>query len=249
LTAVCTGVLSASSIRSISATIGNPKDGARFHAYLSDAALAVRRCADALLAAEPGNDGVIVERRAAREVFAKALLDQLPCERRRTRTGARVDDFAVDLEGELALVHHAGDSQWIGLPAAVVALQCRTPHEVVEGNPHHRPIRQLGVRLEEIAQQPAYRARRQRFCRQVFVDVQVEPRHVYATHIGLGQVHIRRNTRRRTHGAAVGSGQRHRHVDVAHADPFERAGNRRLRLVGDIGHRAYDILVVVHGIS
>src|SRR5690606_40534098 len=70
------------------------------HPYLGRAALAVRRGADAVLAAEPREHRGAVERRAGREVGLEALLDQLSRERRRTRAGARILDADRKLPGK-----------------------------------------------------------------------------------------------------------------------------------------------------
>jgi len=196
----------------------------------------VRRGADALLGAQPGQNGIEIERLGPVEIDQETLLNQLPGERRRARAGAGIDHRIAQLHRELAAIHGRLQGDRVGAPARVVADQRRTADQIIEGDVDFGAVGQFGVRVQELAQHPAQQAGRQRLVADHPIDVQVQPRHVNAAHIralevdegidlGAGHDHI-----------ATGLHELDGHFDLTHAHPIELAGDRRLRFAGDVGH-------------
>jgi hypothetical protein len=107
---------------------------------------------------------------------------------------------------------------------------------------------QILVRFQERAQQGLEHGRVDGLRAQVFVDQQVQARHVNAATIRTGEIDEGTDLGARALYVAVAGVEAYGHLDAVHPHPIQRASQMRLRLGGDIGHQANGVFVRMHGV-
>ena len=204
-------------------------------AQAGDAALRVGRAGDRFLGAEPVLD---VRRRHlafGAEIAVEALLDELPRQCRRSRAGARVPDAERQFQVKLAVDHRAADGHWIVVPAGVFRHQRASAQDVVEGELDEGVPGEVAVRRRQGREQELQAGAAERLGGGVFVEDEIEARHVDALRLRLREVdedlHPGVDA---AHGVSVADGDGL--ADVAHADPVQRALGVLDFAAGDVRH-------------
>ena len=208
--------------------------GAQLHAHPRAAALRMRGRRQSARRRQPVAHQRVRQRPGAGKIGFEARGVGLPRQRRRGRAGARIVHREPQPQRQVAVAQLGFDLDRVTLPARMRAHQRRPQQQVFVAQAQARAGRQALLRRDAGIQQPAQPGGGQRFVGQLVLQQQVQARHVDAAGAGIAQVHRDIDLGRDQQRACVAAGQPDRQGQRLHADPVQRARQRR-RLVGDVG--------------